>query len=182
MARKRITARPSWFGYTCYYDEKGKCVGKSRPGAFGTTVYFDERGRIAGKSHKGFLAKEVFHDKDHKRSITTYEGIIGEIHYENGKLIGRSMPGWLGTECTTLETEDVQKDYDLQLQEEYVEEDWLYEEEEYKDAIDCDVRETENEDVTSEGIVPNTAIRNILVFLACILVCGVIFAIAALRR
>ena len=106
MGRKSIKSRPGLFGYTNYYDEKGRCVGKSRPGAFGTTVYFDKKGRLVGKSRKGFLAKEVYHDVDFKRQITTYDGIIGESHYENGVPIGHTRPGFFGSEYTTLETED----------------------------------------------------------------------------
>lgn len=72
MEGKRIKSRPGLFGYTNYYDERGRYVGKSRPGALGTTVYFDEKGRPIGKSHKGFLAKEVYHDGDFERHISTY--------------------------------------------------------------------------------------------------------------
>lgn len=121
MGYKRITSRPSLLGYTQYYDEKGRCIGKSRPGMLGTTVYYDHKGRLAGTSRPGFLAKEVFNDKDYKDCIITYGGIMGDAHYKNGEPIGRTTPGWCDTAYITLEDDDfsyeddsTQRDYCLE--------------------------------------------------------------------
>lgn len=177
MGRKSIKSRPGLFGYTNYYDEKGRCVGKSRPGAFGTTVYFDEKGRLVGKSHKGFLVKEVYHDVDHKRYITTYDGIIGESHYENGVPIGHTRPGFFGSEYTTLETED-----EIQ-EEEYLAEDF---QEDQEDFDDCEYEDLETEAEDYEEYTPypsqHTIVRNLQLFVLCLVICAVIACIYAIVR
>ena len=173
MTRKRIKSRPGLFGYTNYYDERGRCVGKSRPGAFGTTVYFDEKGRLVGKSRKGFLAKEVYHDVDFKRHITTYDGIIGESHYENGAPIGHRRPGFFGSEYTTLEAED-----EIQ-EEEYWAEDFQEDQEDFDDR-----EETEAEDYEEYTSVPSqhAIVRNLQLLVLCLVICAVIACIYAIVR
>ena len=179
MGKRRITSKPGWLGYTYYYDEKGQCVGKSRPGAFGTTVYFDERGRFAGKSRKGLLVERVYTDKNYKRSIKTYKGIVGESHYENGKSIGRSAPGWFSTVHTTLETED-----EIPEEEYYAEDfcEWdLSEDQEYEDFEDEEVESVDYEEDTPE-ISQDTVVENFQLLLLCLGICMAIAAIYAIVK
>ena len=168
MGERRITSKPGWLGYTYFYDEKGKCIGKSRPGAFGSTVYFDEKGRYAGKSRKGIVAEEVFIAKDFKRSIATYKGLIGESHYENGKLIGHSMPGWLGTAYTTIETqEDLPED--TYFRDDLFEEDVFVDEEpergaEPEEQDGADVQIMTQQEAYSPEEYQRMVVRNLLLF------------------
>lgn len=181
MDRKRIKSRPGLFGYTNYYDERGRCVGKSRSGAFGTTVYFDEKGRLVGKSRKGFLAKEVYHDVDFKRHITTYDGILGESHYENGTPIGHTRPGFLGSEYTTLETEDEVSEECFE--EDYLAEDLTEDQEGYGDYEDEDLEtEAEEYEECTSGSSQYTVVRNLQLFVLCLVICAVIACIYAIVR
>ena len=185
MGKRRITSKPGWLGYTYFYDEKGKCIGKSRPGAFGSTVYFDEKGRYAGKGRKGIVAEEVFVDKDFKRCIHTYKGFIGESHYENGKWIGHSAPGWLGTASTTVETEDDLPE-DAYFGDDLFEEDALFDEEPEWETEPVDEDEEDTQSVTQwEEDTPkehqSAVVRNLLLFVLCLVICGILACIFLIR-
>lgn len=171
MARKRITSRPGLFGTVYYYDENGNSIGKSRPGLFeGSRVYSDQNGRYVGKSRPGFLAKEVFTDVDHNH-ITSYEGLCGDVHFQNGVPIGQSKPGLFGSEYTTLEAEE------NLVQEEYYEEDY-YEENPVED-IEIDV-------VDHEQYTPQTSqytvVKNLHLFALCLVICMIIACVYAVIR
>lgn len=106
MARKRVKSRPGLFGTVYYYDENGNSVGKSRPGLFeGTRVYSDQNGKYAGKSRPGFFAKNVFIDKN-KNRISTYDSPFGEVHFKDGKPVGRTRPGLFDSEYTTIDEDE----------------------------------------------------------------------------
>lgn len=177
MARKRITSRPGLFGTVYYYDENGKSVGKSRPGLLeGTRVYTDQNGRYAGKSRPGFLTKEVFTDADHNH-ITSYEGLCGDIHFQNGVPIGHTRPGFLGSEHTTLESEDEISE------EEYCDEDCFAEDiiEEWDEAEDDDLYEVDHEEHTPQ-VSQYTIVKNLQLFVLCLIICMVIACVYAIIR
>lgn len=48
-------SKPSLFGTTIHYDEKGKVVGKSSHGMFSSTVYYDTNGKVVGKNSPGLV-------------------------------------------------------------------------------------------------------------------------------
>ncbi|MBR5220699.1 MAG: hypothetical protein IKV66_06915 [Clostridia bacterium] len=103
MPKKHIKSKPGLFGTVYYYDENGKPLGKSRPGLIkDSRVYLDQNGRTVGKSRRGILTKEVFTDTDGTQ-IQTYDDLLGEIHTKNGKPIGRTKSGFLGTRHTLLD-------------------------------------------------------------------------------
>ena len=177
MARKRITSRPGLFGTVYYYDENGKPVGKSRPGLLeGTRVYTDQNGKYAGKSRPGFLAKEVFTDADHNH-ITSYEGLCGDIHVQNGVPIGHTRPGFFCLEHTTLEAEDELPE------EEYYEEDYFVENitEEWHEIEDDDLCEDDYEEHTPQ-VSQYTVVKNLQLFVLCLVICAVIACIYAIVR
>ena len=172
MAKKRITSRPGLFGYTNYYDEKGQLVGKSRPGAFGATVYFDEKGRLVGKSHKGLFAKEVYRDIDFKRYIATYSDFVGESHYENGKRIGCTRPGFWGMKYTTLESEETPVEEEIS----YTDDD--FEEDDCEEDLEEDYREEDSREAAPPADSA-TISKNIQLFILCVIIC---LAIACVYR
>lgn len=171
MAKKRITSRPGLFGTVYYYDENGRPVGKSRPGLLeGTRVYTDQNGRYAGKSRSGFLAKEVFTDTEQNR-ITSYDSLLGEVHFKNGTPVGHTRPGFFDSACTTLDDED-----------EYYEEDPYIEEEELFDSYeDQGIEEAEYEEYSPE-ITQQTVVRNLQLFVLCLVICMVIAVIYAIIK
>ena len=178
MAKQRIKSRPGLFGTVYYYDEHGNPIGKSRPGLLeGTRVYTDQNGRYAGKSRSGFLAKEVFTDADHNH-ITSYDGLFGEVHFKNGVPIGHTRPGLFDSAYTTLETEDDFSDEDYCA--DRFEEEWLEDQDDYCDTAD----ETEAEDC--EGYTPkvsqHTVVKNLQLFVLCLVICMVIACIYAIIR
>ena len=158
MAKKRITSKPGLFGYVYHYDEHGNCIGKSRPSLMGDgKVHYDASGKQVGTSRPGFFAKEVYHDQEDDRYITSYEGLTGDVYFEDGTPIGTSRPGFFGAEYTTL-------DVDNEATEEY------YDEDEY---LDDDLQELPEHN-ESEG---KSALRNLIVFAACCLIVGVLMLI-----
>ena len=174
MAKKRITSRPGLFGTVYYYDENGKPVGKSRPGLLdGTRVYTDQNGQYAGKSRPGFLAKEVFTDADHNH-ISSCEGLCGDIHFQDGVPIVRTMPGFFGAEYTMLETED-------SLSEEYYDEDYAEEDldEEWDEAEEDESYDDDHEEETSET-TQYTIVKNVQLFVLCLVICMVIACVYAM--
>lgn len=173
MARKRITSRPGLFGTVYYYDDNGNPIGKSRPGLLeGTRVYTDQNGQFTGKSRPGFLAKEVFTDADHNH-ITSYEGLCGDIHFQNGTPIGHTRPGFFGFEHTTLEADDEP------CEGEYCDEDYCAEEwDEVEDDNPCEVDYEEHAPQVSQYAV----VKNLQVFVLCLVICIVIACIYAIVR
>lgn len=156
MAKRRITGKPGLFGYVYHYDEKGKCVGKSRPSLMGDgKVHFDAKGKQVGTSRPGFFAKEVYHDEENERYISSYEGLTGDVYFDNGTPVGVSHPGFGGTEYTTLDAED-ESDEAYFAADEFLEEDDLQE---------------------YDGSNPKSTITNIIVFAACCLVVGILILI-----
>jgi hypothetical protein len=176
MAKKRITSRPGLFGTVYYYDENGRPVGKSRPGLLdGTRVYTDQNGRYAGKSRPGFLAKEVFTDTDHNH-ITSYDSLLGEVHFKNGTPVGHTRPGFFDSAYTTLDEEEEI------VEDEYYEEDLYTEDEELLDAYeDEDVEEAEYEEYSPE-VSQYTVVRNLQLFVLCLVICMVIAVIYAIVK
>ena len=177
MARKRIASRPGLFGTVYYYDENGKPIGKSRPGLLeGTRVYTDQNGRYAGKSRPGFLAKEVFADADHN-NISSYEGLCGDVHFQNGVPIGHTRPGFFNSAYTTLETEDNFPE------EEYCEEDY-FEEEWTEDQENCTGIADEAESTNCEEHLPQISqhpvVKNLQLFVLCLVICTVIACVYAI--
>lgn len=175
MARQRIKSRPGLFGTVYYYDEDGNPIGKSRPGLFeGTRVYTDQNGRYAGKSRDGFLAKKVFTYADHNY-ITSYDSLCGEVHFKNGVPIGHTRPGFFDSAYTTLETED-----DILEEEYYDEDDWTEAQEGYEGAVD------EAEFIDYEEYSPKvsqyTVVKNLQLFVLCLVICMVIAIIYAIIR
>ena len=171
MAKKRITSRPGLFGTVYYYDENGKPVGKSHPGLFeGTRVYIDQNGQYAGKSRPGFLAKEVFTDADHNH-ITSYEGLCGDIHFQNGVPVGHTRPGFFGFDHTTIETDDDSSEA------EYCEEDYFTED----ITEDDDLCEDDYDEHTQQAS-QYTIVKNLQLFALCLVVCVVIACIYAIVR
>ena len=107
MAKKRITSKPGAFGYVYHYDESGKYIGKSRPSIIGGgKVHYDANGKQVGTSRPGFFAKEVYHDQEEERYISSYEGLAGDVYFEDGKVVGTSRPGFFGTEYISLDVDD----------------------------------------------------------------------------
>lgn len=161
MARRNIINRPGLFGTTYYYDEDGKPIGKSRPGLFaGTRVYTGQNGRYAGKSRPGFLAKEVFTDTDHNY-IASYDSFYGEVHFKNGVPIGHTKPGVFDSAYTTCELED-------DCSEEYC-----------KDSFaEC----AEDHGEYNPEVFQRTVVRNLQLFLLCLVICIVIFGVYAIIR
>lgn len=159
MARRRIKSRPGLFGMTYYYDEKGTPIGKSRPGLLeGTRVYTDLQGNYVGKSRPGILAKEVYMDAE-QNQITSYEGLLGDVHYQNGVPIGHTSPGFFDSAYTTLEeNEEISQ-----------EEDPWFDETEDEEEDSAEMEEKNLSDPPAEHII-----RNILLFLACFVVCAVV--------
>ena len=176
MGKKRITSRPGLFGTVYYYDENGRPVGKSRPGLLeGTRVYTDQNGRYAGKSRPGFLAKEVFTDTEHNH-ITSYDSLLGEVHFKNGTPVGHTRPGFFDSAYTTLdEAEEIVED-------EYYEDELYIEDEELLDAYeDEDVEEAEYEEYSPE-VSQHTVVRNLQLFVLCLVICMVIAVIYAIVK
>ena len=176
MAKKRITIRPGLFGTVYYYDEIGRPVGKSRPGLpEGTRVYTDQNGRYAGKSRPGFLAKEVFTDTEHNH-ITSYDSLFGEVHFKNGTPVGHTRPGFFDSAYTTLdEDEEIVGD-------ECYEEDPYREDEELLDAYeDEDIEETEYDEYSPE-VSQHTVVRNLQLFVLCLVICMVIAVVYAIVK
>ena len=65
MAKKKtqkIKSRPSLFGTTIHYDEKGRKIGESRPGFFGATIHTNAKGKTVGKSYDGFFGSTDHYD------------------------------------------------------------------------------------------------------------------------
>lgn len=125
MAKKRITSKPGLFGMTYHY-ENGKYIGKSRPGLLGNRkIHYDADGRQIGTSRPGTLAEEVHYDKRNKRFISTYEGPTGKIHMSNGRPVGKTTPGILGTNYSSIESDYVEVDefqeeaFDIEEQNEF---------------------------------------------------------------
>ena len=176
MAKKRITSRPGLFGTVYYYDENGRPVGKSRPGLLeGTRVYTDQNGRYAGKSRPGFLAKEVFTDTEHNH-ITSYDSLLGEVHFKNGTPVGHTRPGFFDSAYTTLDEEEEI------VEEEYCEDELYIEDEELLDAYeDEDVEEAEYEKYSPE-VSQYTVVRNLQLFVLCLVICMVIAVIYAIVK
>ena len=177
MAKKRITSRPGLFGTVYYYDENGNPVGKSRPGLLeGTRVYTDQNGKYAGKSRPGFLANEVFTDADYNH-ITSYEGLCGDIHFQNGISIGHTRPGFFGFEHTTLEAEDELPE------EEYYEEDYFVENitEEWDEVEDNNLCEVDSAEHTPQ-VSQYTVVKNLQLFALCLVICMVIACVYAIVR
>lgn len=177
MVRKTIKSRPGLFGTIYYYDENGNPVGKSRPGMFdGTRVNTDQNGRYAGKSRPGFLAKEVFMDAN-RNYITSYEGLCGDVHFQNGVPIGHTRPGFFGFEHTTLEAEDELPE------EEYCEEDCFAEDiaEEWDETEDDEFCVVDHKDYTPQTS-QYTVVKNLQLFVLCLVICMVIACIYAIVR
>ena len=187
MGKRRIKSRPGLFGMVYYYDENGNPIGKSRPGLIdGTRVYMDQNGRYAGKSRPGFLAKEVFTDNDNNH-ITSYDSLFGEVHYKNGKPIGHSRLGFFDSAYTTLEEEDEYYEEDILEDEFYEDEDLL--DEEYDDDEDEYVEDDAEEildDTETEEYSPKatqyTVVRNLQLFVWCIVICMVIAVVYAIIK
>jgi hypothetical protein len=89
-------------------------------------VYFDQDGRCAGRSRPGLFAKEVFTDRNNEH-ITSYDAFLGDAHFKNGRPIGTTRPGFFDCAYTTLDVEEedaVCDDYDdLWAQEDFAEND-----------------------------------------------------------
>lgn len=157
--KKHITSKPSFLGYVYYYDEKGRCIGKSRPSVVGEgKVVYDANGKQIGTSRPGFLAKEVYHDEEKGRYISSYEGLNGEVHFENGIPVGASHPGFGGAKYTVMDIED-------ETDEEYFTEDEFLECEDLQELPTCGA---DNQ---------KTLFTNIIVFAACFLVVGILLLI-----
>ena len=176
MAKKRIISRPGLFGTVYYYDENGRPVGKSRPGLLdGTRVYTDQNGRYAGKSRPGFLAKEVFTDTDHNH-ITSYDSLLGEVHFKNGTPVAHTRPGFFDSAYTILDEEEEI------VEEEYCEDELYIEDEKLLDAYeDEDVEEAEYEEYSPE-VSQHTVVRNLQLFVLCLVICMVIAVIYAIVK
>lgn len=177
MAKKHITSRPGFWGTIHYYDEIGRFVGKSCPGLLkGTRIYTDQCGRYVGKSHTGFLGEEVFTDTNHNH-FTSYKGFVGNNHFRNGVPIGRTRRGFFGFEHTVLETEDELSEeeyFDRAYIEEDLNEDW--------DEIEAEAAyEAVYEDHTPAES-RHTVIKNLQLFVLCIVICIVIACIYAIAR
>ena len=178
MARKRVKSRPGLFGTVYYYDENGNPIGKSRPGLIeGTRVYTDQNGKYAGKSRPGFLSKEVFTDTD-GNSIASYDGLFGEVHFESGTPVGHTRPGFFDSEYTTLEAEDEDPN-EAYFEEDYLEEDLVEELEEYEDT-DADVADYEEQ--YNPKTSQYTVVKNLQLFVLCLVICMVIACIYAIVR
>jgi hypothetical protein len=159
LAQKRIKSKPGLFGVVYYYDEKGRCVGKSRPGLSGDTrVYTDNDGNYVGKSRPGFFAEEVYTDAEHNH-ITSYKGITRTHHYQNGKPIGYTKPGFFDSAYTDVE-EDIAEEY---------------EEETYEDL------EIEEYDFIDENPQKNV-VRNLQFAFLSIVICMIILCVYAIVR
>ena len=161
MAKKRITSRPGLFGTVYYYDENGKSVGKSRPGLLkGTRVYMDQNGRCVGESRPGFMAKEVFTDTEYNY-ISSYDSPCGKIHFKNGIPVGHTRPGFFDAAYTTLDDEN------LCVEEEFSE--------------DEESEGTEYEEYSLE-VSQHTIVRNLQLFVLCLVICIVIAVIYAIVK
>lgn len=159
MAKKRITSKHGLFGYIYHYDENGKCIGKSRASLMGDgKVHYDARGKQVGRSRPGFFAKEVYHDEENERYISSYEGLTGDVYFDNGTPVGVSHSGFNGTEYTTLAVED-------ESDKAYFTEDEFWEEEYAREFLECNERNKK------------TIITNIIVFAACFLIVGILVLI-----
>ena len=175
MAKKHIKSRPGLFGMVHYYDENGKHIGKSRPGLLeGTRVYTDNDGKRVGKSRPGFFAKEVFIDSEHNR-ITSYDGLIGEVHYKDGRRIGHTRPRFFDRTYTVLEKENeiLCNDYEMDVLEETLtelEEDLTALEEilHENNEEDVDEKEKVTQYICSQKSKPIIIIPIIIVIIACI--------------
>ncbi len=156
MAKKKITGRPGLFGTVYYYDENGNPVGKSRP---------------------GFLAKEVFTDTEHNY-ITSYDSLLGEVHFKNGMPIGHTRPGFFDSAYTTLDEEN------KFVEDEYCDED-LYVEEDEEELLEG-YKDEELEDAEYEEYSPKvsqyTIVRNLQIFVLCLVICMVAACIYAIVR
>ena len=178
MGRRYVKSRPGLFGTVYYYDENGNPIGKSHPGLIdGTRVYTDENGRYAGKSRPGFFAKEVFTDTDNNH-ITSYDSLRGEVHFKNGVPVGHTRPGFFDSAYTTLEVEDEILDEEL-CEEDYIEDD-ITEELEGCEDIDADVVEYEEE--YSPKVSQSTVVKNLQLFVLCLVICMVIACIYAIIK
>ena len=177
MARKWIKSRPGLFGMVYYYDENGNPIGKSRPGLVeGTRVHTDSNGRYAGKSRTGFFAKEVFTGTEHNH-ITSYDSLFGEVHFKNGRPVGRTRPGFLCSACTELELEDEIHEEGY-YEEDYYEDDW---QEEYEDYEDVDTDVTDYEEYTLE-MSQYIVVKNLQLFVLCLVMCIIIACVYAIIR
>lgn len=173
MGKRHVKSRPGLFGTIYYYDENGNPIGKSRPGLLeGTRVYTDQNGRYAGKSRPGFLAKEVFTDTEHNH-ITSYDSLCGEVHFKNGIPVGHTRPGFFDSAYTTLEVEDEIPEEEF-YEEDYLENDLAEEIEGYEDVADCEEY--------SPKASQYTVVKNLQLFLLCLVVCMVIACIYAIIK
>lgn len=178
MARKRIKSRPGLLGTVYYYDENGNPIGKSRPGLIeGTRVYTDQNGSYAGKSRPGFLVKEVFTDTENNH-ITSYDSLCEEVHFKNGSPVGHTRPRFFDSEYTTLDIGDEDPD-EVYFEEDYLEEDLLDEIEEHEDA-NTDVAGYEKQ--YSPKTFQYTVVKNLQLFVLCLVICMVIACIYAIVR
>lgn len=178
MARRHVKSRPGLFGTVYYYDENGNPIGKSRPGLLeGTRVYTDQDGRFAGKSRPGFLAKEVFTDTEHNH-ITSYDGLFGEVHFKNGTPVGHTRPGFFDSAYTTLEVEDEILDEEF-CEEDYIEDDMT---EELEDCEDIDADVVEYEEEYSPKVSQYTVVKNLQLFVLCLVICMVVACIYAIIK
>ena len=159
MAKKRIISRPGLFGYIYHYDENGKCIGKSRPSLIGNgQVHYDTNGKQVGTSRQGFFAKEVYHDEENEQYISSYESIIGDVYYESGASLGVSRPGFGGTEYITLDVES-------EAEEAHFDEDDFPE--------DDDLQEFS----AFEGGNQKNIITNIITFIVCFFIVGILILV-----
>lgn len=173
MGKRHVKSRPGLFGTIYYYDENGNPIGKSSPGLLeGTRVYTDQNGRYAGKSRPGFLAKEVFTDTEHNH-ITSYDSLCGEVHFKNGVPVGHTRPGFFDSAYTTLEVEDEIPEEEF-YEEDYLENDLAEEIEGYEDVADCEEY--------SPKASQYTVVKNLQLFLLCLVVCMVIACIYAIIK
>lgn len=165
MEKKRIVSRPGLFGYIYHYDEKGRCIGKSRPSLMGDgKVHYNVRGKQVGTSRSGFIAEEVYHDKEKQRYVSSYKNLTGDAYFYNGKPVGVSYPGFGGMAFTVFDVEN-KADEQNEMDELNLDDEVLFEED--------DLQEHPKYDCNNQ----KTIIKNIIVFVFCCLVVGILILI-----
>ena len=139
---------------------------KSRPGLFDTVYYYDENGKPIGKSRPGLIeGTRVYTD-------------------QNGRYAGKSRPGFFAKEVFTDTEHNHITSYDslcgeVHFEEDYLEEDLAEELEEYEDT-DADVADYEEQ--YNPKTSQYTVVKNLQLFVLCLVICMVIACIYAIVR
>ena len=67
---RKIENRVGLFGTVSHY-ENGRKIGESRPSLFGGSKFYDNRGRKVGESHVGFFSNSLYDSRGRKIGETT---------------------------------------------------------------------------------------------------------------